>query len=123
MPAQDRRLLFFSGVTLSTFFTKTVTFSVTVPLITLTTTTTCIPLALFAVPTQTSACRRKREISLDHVPIIPEESNQFGMAPSQTQEIILPTAVIPSAETNRLNRQVSIDIRPKRFIRSAIICW
>lgn len=80
---QDRRL-FFSGITLSTFFTKTVTFSVTVPL-TLTTTTSCIPLALFAVPTQTSACRRKREI-LDNAPILPEEYNQFGMAPSQTQE-------------------------------------
>jgi hypothetical protein len=80
---QDRRL-FFSGITLSTFFTKTVTFSVTVPL-TLTTTTSCIPLALFAVPIQTSACR---EI-LDHVPIIPEEYNQFGIAPSQTQEYII----------------------------------
>jgi hypothetical protein len=81
---QDRRL-FFSGITSSTFFTKTVTFSVTVPL-TLTTTTSCIPLALFAVPIQTSACRSKREISLDYVPNIPEEYNQFGIAPSQTQE-------------------------------------
>ncbi|EFX82875.1 hypothetical protein DAPPUDRAFT_240733 [Daphnia pulex] len=76
LPAQDRRLLFFSGVTLSTFFTKTVTFSVTVPLITLTTTTSCIPLALFAVPTQTiilptaviplpGANRSNRQVSVD----------------------------------------------------------
>jgi hypothetical protein len=82
---QDRRL-FFSGITLSTFFTKTVTFSVTVSLTLTITTTSCIPLALFAVPIQTSACRRKREILDYDFDPIPEEYHQFGIASSRKQE-------------------------------------
>jgi hypothetical protein len=98
-----------------------VTFSVTVPL-TLTTTTSCIPLALFAVPIQTSACRRKREISLDYVPIIPKDTRVnlklmnyscmiefWSFFNCLNFRITLPTAVIPLPGANRLNRQVSID--------------